>query len=217
MEVPDHIKSINPCFMEQFHFHDFAALFAHWLRFSDTTRQYVEQLYTNTIPDRSERILGVIGRGSDFHISWLTMSGSIKPPSGPEELLGRVRKLMRERGFRKLFLATEDEAVFRTFMKSELADRIYFVDQPRVNYNPARGRFLIDIYKEENRDGYRDNLRYLGITYILSKCSALLSSADCGAVHIAEGLNNHHYEFLEIYDKECAKKDKHLSNRTFPN
>lgn len=208
VEVPDHLNSINPYFMEQYHFHDFAALIARWLRFSPTTRRYVERLYAATIPAQTGRILGVIGRGTDFNISWLNISGIIKPPSGPEALLGRTRKLMREQDFQRIFLATEDEDVFRTFMSSELAGRISFVDQPRVRYNPARERYLSDIYKEENRDGYRDNLRYLGIIYILSKCSALLTSADCGAFRVAEGLNNHRYEFTELYDRSCAEREK---------
>ena len=200
--VPDHLHSMNPYIQEQIDFNDETKVFNNWVYYSDTTRQYVEALYRDTIPNPEERILGVVGRGSDYNMS--SLEGVLNRPAGPAALLNRVRALVAEHGFQRVFLATEDEIVFQTFMNSELAERICSVNQPRVKYDPSDERFLVDIYKEEKRDGYRDNLRYLGIIHILSKCSALLSSTNCGAYRLALGFNNHRYEFTEIFDKKKA-------------
>ena len=200
--VQDHLLSMNPYIQEQIYFDDLSALMESWVHYSDTTRDYVERLYADTIPNPDERVLGVVGRGSDYNIP--SMEGILNRPAGPEALLDRVRQLIAEHGFQRVFLATEDETVFRTFMTSELADRICSVDQPRISFKAGEEKFLVDVYKEENRDGYRDNLRYLGIIHILSRCNALLSSTNCGAHRLAIGFNHHRYEFTEVYDKKQA-------------
>lgn len=200
--VPDHLHSMNPYIQEQIDYNDETRVFNNWVHYSDTTRQYIDALYAETIPDPGKRILGVVGRGSDYNMS--SLEGILNRPAGPAALLERVRQLVAEKGFEQVFLATEDETVFRTFMDSDLADRICSVNQPRVKYDPSDERFLVDIYKEEKRDGYRDNLRYLGIIHILSRCDALISSTNCGAYRLALGFNNHRYEFVEIFDKKKA-------------
>jgi len=198
----DNLRSLNPWIQEQIFFADDKALFSKWVRFSDATEEYVTNLYADIIPEDSKRILGVIGRGSDYNMN--AMEGILNRPSGPWALLSYVEKIFREGCYDRIFLATEDENVFRCFMDSKLKNHISSVPQPRVSISPDDNRFLVDIYKEENRDGYRDNLRYLGIIHILSKCTSLISSTNCGAYRLALGFNGGKYESTEVYDLNAA-------------
>jgi hypothetical protein len=198
----DNLRSLNPWIQEQIFFADDKALFSKWVRFSDATEEYVTNLYADIIPEDSKRILGVIGRGSDYNMN--AMEGILNRPSGPGALLSYVEKIFREGCYDRIFLATEDENVFRCFMDSKLKNHISSVPQPRVSISPDDNRFLVDIYKEENRDGYRDNLRYLGIIHILSKCTSLISSTNCGAYRLALGFNGGKYESTEVYDLNAA-------------
>ena len=86
-------------------------------------------------------------------------------------------------------------------MNSKIKDRIFYVEQDRIAYNPGDTdhRFLADIYKEEQqRDGYAENLRYISIIYILSRAKALLSTTLCGAAKIAWGLNEGKFEYMDV-------------------
>ena len=201
IQLQDQIVAVNPYVEEMILFADYAYLFRKWLRFSDTSKEFLDRQFDETIPDKNARILGVIGRGTDYRHS--TVKNFLNQPATPDALLEHVRNRFKEGGFDYIFLATEDEAVYRTFMESDIASKVLSVDQPRIDYNPDENNgLLIDIYQKEERDGYKDNLRYLGIINILSKCTSLIASTDCGAYFIATGLNDHKYEFVELlYDK----------------
>ena len=116
-------------------------------------------------------------------------------------MVEKTRELFAKGGYDGIFLATEDASVFDTFMASDLKDKIFYVEQERISYDPTdtSKRFLADIYKEEKeRDGYAENLRYLGIIYILSKGSALLSTTLCGAAKMAWGFSENGFEYMDV-------------------
>ena len=205
--VRDQLTALNPYIQEMIYFADYGNLFNKWLRYSDRTRAYIDQLYADTIPDPHARILGVIGRGTDYNQSLIIHL--LNQPAGPAPFLDRVRKVFELGNYDYLFLATEDQSVYQAFRESDLSDRILCVEQPRIDYNTKENndQYLSDIYKRDGRDGYADTLRYMGIIDILSRCTSLIASTDCGAYLNAMGLNNGKYEYVEVYDNRKARAE----------
>jgi hypothetical protein len=82
------------------------------------------------------------------------------------------------------------------------------VPQNRITYDPTdtNRRFLADIYKEQERDGYAENLRYLSIIYILSRSSALLSTTLCGAAKMAWGFSEEGFEYMDVPGLQIESK-----------
>ncbi len=195
----------NPYIKEESLFADYAVLFRKYLRFNKTSQRYSDEMYEKVIPKSAKRVLGVIGRGTDYNQSFITTV--LNQPSGPAAFLNRVREVAEAGDYDCIFLATEDENVFRTFMDSDLAEKTVYVEQERVDYNDKEynDRFLKDIYDDQDKDRYAVNLRYLSIIYILSRCTSLIASTDCGAYLIATGLNNHQYEYTELFMKSDEK------------
>ena len=182
---------------------DYAALIGKFLRFNRRTKAFLEEQYAQIIPPHAGRILGVVGRGTDYNMH-VPADGKGKwlRPISPPKILEKTEKLLAQKKYEYAFLATEDADVFDLFMSSPIRERILYVPQERVHYKKAEGKiFLADYYAEmEDRDGYFANLRYLGILNILSKCQALISTVPCGAVRIAMGLNAGKYEYVSMGD-----------------
>ena len=198
----DGMKTKNPYLYEQDILSDYPALIKKYLRLKKETRSSCEELLRGTIPEGIRKYIGVVGRGTDYNMQ---LSGALanylmRPLSG-EEILKKTEALLETGSYDGVFLATEDENVFNIFMNSKIRDKVFYVEQDRVTYHPedTSHRFLADIYKEnEDRDGFAENLRYLGIIYILSKASALISTTLCGAAKIAWGLSDQGFDYVDV-------------------
>ena len=190
----------NPYLLEEFYCGDWKEMFRKFLRYNETTQNYIDELTKKVIPEEAGRILGVIGRGTDYRSS--KIGGALGNPLDGYEMLDKVRELMTQNQYDWVFLATEDQAVFDVFMGSDIADKVLYVPQPRVDYSSSENndKILLEIYAQENRDGYQDTLRYLGILDILAKrCCALIASVDCGSYYYAIALNDGRYEYTKAF------------------
>ncbi len=197
----DAMKTSDPWLWIQDADSDFTKLIPKYLRFNEKTQAFLEKQYQTIIPSHQGKILGIVGRGSDYNITLPKgYKGDLMRPLSPEEILEKTVRLLKEQGYEYAFLATEDAVVFDLFMNSGIKDRILYVPQERIDYSKTDGtEYLADLYKEmEERDGYQENLRYLGILNILSKCDALIATTLCGAVKIASGLNGGSYEYMDV-------------------
>ena len=196
----EHQLMFNPYLVEEFYYEDWALMFRRFLRYNQKTRDYIDRLEAEVIPEYPGRVLGIIGRGTDYNSS--QTGGFLGNPLTGPELVDKARELMTEKDFDLIFLATEDQSVFDAFAGSDLAGRMFFVPQKRIDYSDSQNndKLLVDIYAQEKRDGYQDNLRYLGILDILARhCDALIATVDCGAYHYALALNDGRYEFAHAY------------------
>lgn len=196
----EHQLMFNPYLLEEFYYEDWALMFRKFLRYNRATQMYIDRLTAKVVPEDPGRVLGIIGRGTDYNSS--QTEGVLGTPLTGPELVEKARALVEEKGFDRIFLATEDQSVFDAFANSPLADRMFYVPQPRIDYADSKNndKLLVDIYAQEERDGYQDTLRYLGILDILAKhCDALIASVDCGAYYYAVALNDGRYEFAEAY------------------
>lgn len=198
----DGMKTKNPYLFEQDILADYPQLIKKYLHVKDEVLSECRRRYEQVVPEGMKKYIGVVGRGSDYNMQ---LTGNLanylmRPLSGPE-ILEKAKELFAGGGYDGIFLATEDNQVFDVFMNSELKDKIFYVEQERITYDPSdtSKRFLADIYKEEKeRDGYAENLRYLGIIYILSRASALLSTTLCGAAKMAWGFSEEGFEYMDV-------------------
>lgn len=188
----------NPYIYEQNCFMDRKVMFQKYLKIKNEVKQYIDSLYRETIPNPKARILGAIGRGTDYRSN---KSIGTPDPMRAHAFLEEVKKALVQWNCEYVFLATEDEAVYQVFMESGLRDKILTVDQERINYEDKDNKdlFLYEIKMRENKNGYQDIVQYLGIIYILSKCSSLMSTCYCGAQECAIGMNNGKYEHVKIF------------------
>lgn len=183
-----------------------SALIGRYVKLNEQTQAYCERMYERVVPSDSGRILGVVGRGTDFNNPIIVRFR--QKPLAPQDLCDKVCTALAEGTFDTVFLATEDQRVFDAFMASDIADRVCFVEQPRYDLSQGddQNKLLIDVYREDEadnpRDGYADTLRYLSILYILTKADALIASTECGATIFAQGYRDEPYEFVDIFGAE---------------
>ncbi len=198
----DGMKTKNPYLYEQDILADYPELIKKYLRVKEDVLDFCKKQYEKIVPEGMKKYIGVVGRGSDYNMQLTgNLANYLMRPLSGEEILEKTRELFAKGGYDGIFLATEDDQVFDIFMKSDLKDRIFYVEQERITYDPTdtSKRFLADIYKEEKeRDGYAENLRYISIIYILSKATALLATTLCGAAKMAWGFSESGFEYMDV-------------------
>lgn len=198
----DGMKTKNPYLYEQDILADYPQLIKKYLHVKEDVIAFCKKQYEKVVPDGVKRYIGVVGRGSDYNMQLSgNLSNYLMRPLSGADMVEKTGELYKKGGYDGIFLATEDAGVFDTFMASDLKDKIFYVEQERITYDPSdtSKRFLADIYKEEKqRDGYAENLRYLGIIYILSRGTALLSTTLCGAAKMAWGFSESGFEYLDV-------------------
>lgn len=195
--------TVNPYLLALKRNPNVSELIGRYVRLNESCKDCCEEIRRQVMGERPGRVLGVVGRGTDFNNP--TIARFRQLPLTPAELLGKVVDAVREHDFDHVFLATEDARVFDAFMASELRDKLLFVPQPRFDLSSEsdRHKLLVDIYQEQagERDGYAETLRYLSILYILSTCDALIGSTECGATIFAEGYKQGSYEFSDVFGR----------------
>lgn len=194
----DKLDIFNPYILEKHYFTDHKFMFKKYLRFNKNVSEYIDDLYSQKMPKNQERILGVIGRESDYTAE---KSRWVPKPLEQESFLKEVMEAKERWKCKYIFLATEDKNVYDLFMKSDLADSIIAVDQERIDYSDEKNKnlFLSEIKIRDKMNGYADNLRYLGILWLLSKCNSLISTCECGAFQCAVAFNNGKYENVKAF------------------
>lgn len=187
----------NPYLYEKQCFMDWKHMFQKYLRIKDEVREYIEELFDKTIQNKDMKILGVVGRGTDC----CSTRGGMPEPLETSLFLEEVKKAMKRWNCASIFLATEDQKVYETFMDSDLHNKIQVVDQYRIDYSKKENNNLLlsEIKIREHKNGYWDSLNYLGILYILSKCDSLISTCSCGAVNCAMALKGDRYCHIKIF------------------
>lgn len=92
---------------------------AKYIRLNKKTLLYIDKIYNDCF-DKSDRILGVVVRGTDYVLN--------KPKNHPvqptaEQAIEKCREVMKEQNCNKIFLATEDKKIYDAFnyaFKSQL-------------------------------------------------------------------------------------------------
>jgi len=194
----DKLDLFNPYILEKHYFADWKEMFKKYLKFNKSTNDFINDLYNQKMPKNHEKVLGVIGRGTDYRAN----KGRWTPePMEPEDFIKEVIEAREEWEVKYIFLATEDENIYRMFMKSSLKESIIEVEQERIDYEDEKNKnlFLSEIKARDKINGYYDGLRYLGILWLLSKCNSLISTCVCGASQCAIAFNDGKYENVRVF------------------
>ena len=167
------------------------------LQYTDDVQAYINEKLSHVFPAQKKRILAVVVRGSDY----LAPSVQKYVPHGitAQETLEKAIEYVREKQFDYVFLATEDQSYLELFRKSELKDRLLYVDQERVDYSleENNNRLLIEIYAREKKDPIKRTLDYLCVLEAVPRCDALLANVACGVVTYSLG-RKQDFEFVDV-------------------
>ena len=148
-------------------------------------------------PTDDKRVLGVIVRGTDYNAE--RVSKYVPHGITAEATLAKAIDYVREGNFDYVYLCTEDQSYLDLFLASELADKLIYVDQNRVDYQQDENneKLLIEIFGRERSNPYTRTLDYIAVLEGLTKCQALLANVTCGAVTYAMGRGTD-YEFADV-------------------
>ena len=165
--------------------------------YNEAVRTHVEETLAKVFPADAKRVLAVIVRGTDYN----AQSVSKYVPHGltAEATLAKAIDYVREGNFDHVYLCTEDQAYLDLFRKSELADKLIYVDQTRIDYQQEENqeKLLIEIFGREQSNPYTRTLDYIAVLEGLTRCQALLANVTCGAVTYALGRGTN-YEFADV-------------------
>ena len=142
------------------------------------------------------KTLGVLIRGSDYIATGL--SGSRKMAS-VEQMVPLIRKWMKDYGYEKIFLATEDADILAQ-MRKEFGKSMAALSQHRISVSDLKdGQIIADYEKEHANGDYAEKLEdttvnYFYALYLLSRCDAFMCSGQCNGWDTVISLNENRFE-----------------------
>ena len=143
-----------------------------------------------------KKTLGVLIRGSDYVATGL--SGTRKM-ANVEQMAPFIRKWMKDYGYEKIFLATEDDDILAQ-MRKEFGKKMAALSQRRISVSDLRDGQIISEYEKENaNDDYARKLEdttvnYFYALYLLSRCDAFMCSGQCNGWDTVISLNEDRFE-----------------------
>ena len=154
---------------------------------------------------RTERILGVLARGTDYT--------GLKPyynPIQPDlaQLTGTIDDYCVKYSCDKVYVATEDAEVIEYFEKI-YGNRLLHTDQKRVSKVTT---YLYENREFIDRDPFERGIEYLTSIYLLSQCNGLIAGRTTGTVGTCIMADN--YEFKYIFSLgRYGLEDEMLQNK----
>ncbi len=166
---------------------------AHPLDESIITREFkaeMDEYYDGVFGDR--KVLGVMIRGTDYVTAGLTGD---RVMASPQQMAPLIHEWIKEYGFERIFLATEDEDALE-YMHHEFGHMLDALAQERLKLSDLRENEVISDYEKEHADGmYEEKLEdttvnYFYALYMLSRCDSFICSGRCNGWDIVMSLNN---------------------------
>ena len=193
----------NPYLMYVEYHSNVGPLMKKYLKLNKDVDEYCKGIIAELeIPEES-KVLGVIGRGTDFNNPGVAALHTL--PLDPEGIVKKAKEVYENGGYDYIFLATEDQKVFDTFMSSELKDVTKHIDQKRYSIDPSK-ELLHNKYLEADssgeRNGFEEARAYLSILEMLRRCDGIVASTDCGAVDYAMAMRDGELSDLYIHGSD---------------
>ena len=155
-----------------------------YLHFNTDVKKYINK-YISAL-EITDNILGVHIRGTDYRSNYKNHPVFL----GSEDYYEKIDGALKKHGFKKLFLATDDEILLDEFI------RHYGEEQIIYSKNVERGRGQVGIHTNQNKT---KTPYYLGLDVIGDMCA--LSS--CGG--IVSGMSQVSL-IARIYKKSCGEE-----------
>lgn len=147
-----------------------------YLKLSTSLQHNIEQKKQNTPFRDTNRILGVLCRGTDY-TAIRPYNHPVQPT--PEEVICRARERMELYHLEKIYLATEDEQIRKRFM-TEFGECVF--DTQELYYDQVQDELLTQINRERQVDTHQKNMEYLTALALLGKCPYFLGGRTSGTV-----------------------------------
>ncbi len=147
-------------------------------KFAEEMREYADAVLGG------KKTLGVLARGTDYLTANL---GVDRVHARPDQMISVISEWIKEDGYEKIFLATEDEDNLEK-IKAAFPGKVIAISQERMRLSDLekRGTTLIYEYEQKAKQGqaYYDALEdttvnYFYALYILSRCDSFLCSGQC--------------------------------------
>ncbi len=154
--------------------------------------------YADTILG-GKKTLGVLARGTDYVTANL---GADRVHATPEQMISVIEEWIKEDGYEKIFLATEDMDNLEK-IKAAFPGKVIAIAQERMRISDLekQGTTLIYEYEQKANQGqaYYDSLEdttvnYFYALYILSWCDSFLCSGQCNGWDTVRSLKEGTFE-----------------------
>jgi len=166
--------------------------FKQYVRFNDSTRNYIENEYATILKGRNN-VLGVLCRGTDY--SLLKPQGHPVQPE-PEEVMKKTKEVMAAKHLDYIYLATEDQDIYEMFCK-EFGEKILTNKQDRYTKREiTKNHYLYQIKHNRKNDKYLLGLEYLSSMYLLSKCHSFIGGRTRGATGVLLMTDGFDYQYI---------------------
>ncbi|GHS92544.1 hypothetical protein FACS1894174_03580 [Bacteroidia bacterium] len=170
----------------------FKKVFKQYLRFNETTRNYIENEYRMILQDKG-KVLGVLCRGTDY---------TLKKPAGhpiqptPEKVIKKAWEVMSNQNLDYIYLATEDQGIYELFRK-KFGEKLITNKQDRFSKQDLKQvQYLYQIKRDRERDKYFLGLEYLSSLYLLSKCNSFIGGRTRGTIGVLLMTDGFEYQYI---------------------
>ena len=139
-----------------------------------------------------KKVIGVLARGTDY-VNNRPKKHPIQPDA--EVVISDVEKMLEDKKGSYIYLATEDEAIYREF-KKKFGDILQVSGAKRCENTGTTN--INDAYDQSGQDRYMRGKEYLINILLLSKCDSLVAGnvgGTLGAILLTNG-----YEYQKIYN-----------------
>ena len=201
-----YVKCFN-CFLLN-HFFD---LYRADVNLSMLQPEFIEQMkeYADQIIG-GKKILGVLLRGTDVIIA--NYSGDYRP-ADIDDCIRIIGDRVKEYGYDKIFVATEDEYFLERAMAA-FPGKVLAVAQERHRISDFKGiKYISDLEKRSySGSAYYASVEdttvnYLYAMYILSRCESFISNCVCSGSKLVTSFNEGKFVRNEIVSEMLAKKN----------
>ena len=158
---------------------------------------------------KSDKVLGVLCRGTDY--LYKKPIGELIQPD-PSNVIKKVKKIVVNKKYNKIYLATEDKKVFERF-KKEFGEKLLPNFQYMYNENYDVSKFLCNLKVDRKDHFYHLAKEYLFSLFFLSKCNGFIGGYTNGTV-IAWILSDN-WTDTYIYDLGVYKDHNNLLEKIF--
>ena len=141
-----------------------------------------------------KKILGVLARGTDYVVCKVH-DHPVQPE--PEDMISKVKEVMRTEGFDYVYLATEDKRILAKFQDA-FGEKLLQPECEYVDFDYNSTKWLSDYSIDRKNDKYLRGLEYLVSILFLSRCKGFVTSMTSGSqavMYLSEG-----FDYLYVFD-----------------
>ncbi len=170
--------------------------------FIDQMKEYADSIIGG------KKVLGVLLRGTDIIIA--NYKGSYNP-APIEECIRIIGERIKEYGYEKIFVATEDSFYLET-ITAAFPGKVLAVAQERHRVSDFKGIKYISDLEKQNYSGaayYASvedmTVNYLYAVYMLSRCESFISNCMCSGAKLVTSFNENRFVRNEIVSEMLAR------------